>query len=376
MKTSAAVIAALFASVQAINIRQLAFMKAQEQLNGPAVGNEFPRFCEIGAPKPGSDVNVQGCEHFDPAPNVRSAPRAVASPPAGGDASLNYNKQTPNEAPASWPRPNTVRNLTDSSDGRVDIPFAYVQTQGVAEVPDQEPKATDPSKAATEDPIQLENEKLAEANKKQASKEGAEHEQEHVVEDPETKARVAKEEAQAKAQGAAVKDLLNPKEEPKEDAAANDGKWDQRASNDAARGEAAKAVASQVADEAAKVAENKKIVAEATEKAAADTNVSSRNKEGVTANSWHEQWVTKVVPQQFGDSYSADRQLRSGEPSKDEKDAAKANGPSEKEQKAEADAKKEAAPAAPAAAALVQLRTDPSKADAEEAAYQVVYAAE
>jgi hypothetical protein len=65
--------------------------------------------------------------------------------------------------------------------------------------------------------------------------------------------------------------------------------------------------------------------------------------------------------------------LRSGEPSKDEKDAAKANGPSEKEQKAEADAKKEAAPAA---AALVQLRTDPSKADAEEAAYQVVYAAE
>jgi len=137
--------------------------------------------------------------------------------------------------------------------------------------------------------------------------------------------------------------------------------------------EAANAVASQVADEAAKVAENKKIVAEATEKAAADTNVSSRNKEGVTANSWHEQWVTKVVPQQFGDSYSADRQLRSGEPSKDEKDAAKANGPSEKEQKAEADAKKEAAPAA---AALVQLRTDPSKADAEEAAYQVVYAAE
>jgi len=30
MKTSAAVIAALFASVEAINIRQLAFMKAQE----------------------------------------------------------------------------------------------------------------------------------------------------------------------------------------------------------------------------------------------------------------------------------------------------------------------------------------------------------
>lgn len=67
--------------------------------------------------------------------------------------------------------------------------------------------------------------------------------------------------------------------------------------------------------------------------------------------------------------------MRSGEPSKDEKDAAKANGPSEKEQKSEDDAKKDAAPAA---ASLFQLKskTDPSKADAEEAAYQKVYDAE
>jgi len=92
MKTSAAVIAALFASVEAINIRQLAFMKAQEQLNGPAVGNEFPRFCELGAPAPGSDVNSQGCQHQVIPPNVRSAPRAVAAPPVGGNVALNYNK--------------------------------------------------------------------------------------------------------------------------------------------------------------------------------------------------------------------------------------------------------------------------------------------
>jgi hypothetical protein len=70
--------------------------------------------------------------------------------------------------------------------------------------------------------------------------------------------------------------------------------------------------------------------------------------------------------------------LRAGEPTKDEKDAAKANGPSEKEQKAEDDAKKDAAPAAPAAPSLAQLKSkgDPSKADAEEAAYQIVWEAE
>ena len=70
--------------------------------------------------------------------------------------------------------------------------------------------------------------------------------------------------------------------------------------------------------------------------------------------------------------------MRAGEPTKDEKEAAKANGPSEKEQKTEDDAKKEAAPAAPAAPSLAQLKSkgDPSKADAEEAAYQKVYDAE
>ena len=59
MKTSAAVISALFATVEAINIRQLGFLKAQEALNGPAVGNEHPRFCDLGASA--TDVNVQGC---------------------------------------------------------------------------------------------------------------------------------------------------------------------------------------------------------------------------------------------------------------------------------------------------------------------------
>lgn len=67
--------------------------------------------------------------------------------------------------------------------------------------------------------------------------------------------------------------------------------------------------------------------------------------------------------------------MRAGEPTKDEKDAAKANGPSEKEQKAEDDAKKDAAPAAPSLAQL-KSKGDPSKADAEEAAYQIVWDAE
>ena len=60
MKTSAIVISALFASTaEAINVNQLAFMKAQEQLNGPAVGDGFPRFCDQGASE--TDVNNQGC---------------------------------------------------------------------------------------------------------------------------------------------------------------------------------------------------------------------------------------------------------------------------------------------------------------------------
>jgi hypothetical protein len=99
-------------------------MKAQEQLNGPAVGNEHPRFCEEGASA--TDVNVNGCIYNVPALPARSAPRAVVPAPAGGNVALNYNKQTPNEAPASLPRPNTVHNLTDSPNGMVDIPFAYV----------------------------------------------------------------------------------------------------------------------------------------------------------------------------------------------------------------------------------------------------------
>merc|ERR1712166_752598 len=166
--------------------------------------------------------------------------------------------------------------------------------------------------------------------------------------------------------------------------------WDSRASNDAARATAAKQVSSQVADETAKVAENKKIVADATAATAKSDNVNSRNREGNNANSWHEYWTTKVVPEPWGDQYSADRKNRAGEPTKDEKEAAKANGPSDKEQKTEDDAKKDAAAApakeadaapakeaatAPEAKTLIQLKSkaDPSLADKEEAAYQVIY---
>merc|ERR1712166_19738 len=172
----------------------------------------------------------------------------------------------------------------------------------------------------------------------------------------------------------------------------NGAGWDSRASNDAARATAAKQVSSQVADETAKVAENKKIVADATAATAKSDNVNSRNREGNNANSWHEYWTTKVVPEPWGDQYSADRKNRAGEPTKDEKEAAKANGPSDKEQKTEDDAKKDAAAApakeaaadaapakeaaaAPEAKTLIQLKSkaDPSLADKEEAAYQIIY---
>jgi hypothetical protein len=89
MKTSAIVIAALFASVEAININQLAFLKAQEQLNGPAVGNEGPRFCELGATQ--TDVNSYGCLHKNFTEPVRSYPRAAVPTPDGGKVSFNYN---------------------------------------------------------------------------------------------------------------------------------------------------------------------------------------------------------------------------------------------------------------------------------------------
>lgn len=52
------------------------------------------------------------------------------------------------------------------------IPFAYVQTKG-----DANPSAEDPSKAATEDPVKLSEEKKAKAVKEPA-KEGSEKEPE------------------------------------------------------------------------------------------------------------------------------------------------------------------------------------------------------
>merc|ERR1712166_19739 len=62
----------------------------------------------------------------------------------------------------------------------------------------------------------------------------------------------------------------------------NGAGWDSRASNDAARATAAKQVSSQVADETAKVAENKKIAADATAATAKSDNVNSRNREVIT----------------------------------------------------------------------------------------------
>merc|ERR1712166_361446 len=147
----------------------------------------------------------------------------------------------------------------------------------------------------------------------------------------------------------------------------NGAGWDSRASNDAARATAAKQVSSQVADETAKVAENKKIVADATAATAKSDNVNSRNREGNNANSWHEYWTTKVVPEPWGDQYSADRKNRAGEPTKDEKEAAKANGPSDKEQKTEDDAKKDAA-ASPAKEADAAPAKEATAAPAKEAA--------
>jgi len=49
--------------------------------------------------------------------------------------------------------------------------------------------------------------------------------------------------------------------------------------------------------------------------------------------------------------------LRVGEPTKEEKEAAKANGPSEKEQKAEDDAKKDEAEKAAPVKTLAQLKS-------------------
>ena len=134
------------------------------------------------------------------------------------------------------------------------------------------------------------------------------------------KLRFKKEEDQSKAQGAALKTLAAAEKAAPEPLEKDNGQgWDNRAATDAARGEAAKVVASQNAEEAKNVSENKDIVAKATDATAASTNVNSRNREGVYANSWHEYWVTKVIPQPNGDAYSADRQLRSGEPTKEEK---------------------------------------------------------
>lgn len=105
----------------------------------------------------------------------------------------------------------------------------------------------------------------------------------------------------------------------------------------------------------------------------------SKERENVSENHWHEAWVTKVVGQPTADDYSNHQALRTGKPSEEDLATAKANGPSEKETKAEADGKADdaknkkdqaAAGATPAPAkALVQLKNDPSTADAEEAAY-------
>jgi hypothetical protein len=200
----------------------------------------------------------------------------------------------------------------------VSIPFAYVQIAGSDDVAPKE--GADPSKEATEDPIKLEAEKLAKANEEHKLTEGNEHEAGKAVETPEEKAKVQKEEDQSKAQGAALKTLAAAEKAAPEPLEKDNGQgWDNRAATDAARGEAAKVVASQNAEEAKNVSENKDIVAKATDATAASTNVNSRNREGVNANSWHEYWVTKVIPQPNGDAYSADRQLRSGEPTKEEK---------------------------------------------------------
>jgi hypothetical protein len=99
-------------------------LKAEEALNGPAVGDHDPRFCEMGASA--TDVNSHGCiedkEHLP----VRSHVRAVYPATDSGIKDLNYNKRTPNEQPAGLPRPWTVQNQSDSKDGSVYIPFAYV----------------------------------------------------------------------------------------------------------------------------------------------------------------------------------------------------------------------------------------------------------
>merc|ERR1711908_144770 len=100
-------------------------MKAQEAINGPAVGNEHPRFCDLGATS--EDSNVNGCGNFNHTVPVRSHARAQDPAPVGGLKSLNYNNQTATLAPASNWRPNTFRNNAESADGSVYIPFAYVQ---------------------------------------------------------------------------------------------------------------------------------------------------------------------------------------------------------------------------------------------------------
>ena len=64
--------------------------------------------------------------------------------------------------------------MTDSPNGMVSIPFAYVQIAGSDDVAPKE--GADPSKEATEDPIKLEAEKLAKANEEHKLTEGNEHE--------------------------------------------------------------------------------------------------------------------------------------------------------------------------------------------------------
>ena len=75
------------------------------------------------------------------------------------------------------------------------------------------------------------------------------------------------------------------------------GAWDNRAGTDNARDQASKQVASQNADEAAKVKAITEDHSKATAEAAEKINVNNRKREGAQNNNWHEYWVTKVKPQ-------------------------------------------------------------------------------
>lgn len=90
-------------------------------------------------------------------------------------------------------------------------------------------------------------------------------------------------------------------------------------------------MSSQQADEAKRVAENKASVDKATAATAEHANKSARERENVSANSWHEYWVTNVVPQPTRDDYDNHAPLRTGAPGAEEAANAKANGKSESE---------------------------------------------